>query len=118
MTITEFTKQCRAKQGAFREEMDEPMGVGPWRSSKHKHTNMILDGEVSGKNFVNEFAFNYAKKRVANKKRMKQLTNTGSSTTSFLVSQWLSISFVLLSRCWRKEWLGRLAKSFRLSFLK
>lgn len=69
MTITEFTKQCRAKQGAFREEMDEPMGVGPWRSSKHKHTNMILDGEVSGKNFVNEFAFNYAKKRVANKKK-------------------------------------------------
>ncbi len=69
MTITEFTKQCRAKQGAFREEMGEPMGVGPWRTSEHKHTNMIVNGEVTGKNFVNEDVFNYAKKRVANKKK-------------------------------------------------
>ena len=69
MTITEFTEKCRAKQGAFREEIGEPMGVGPWKSSTHKHTNMITNGEVTGKNFVNQFAFNYAKKRVANKQK-------------------------------------------------
>lgn len=66
MTIKEFTKKCREKQGAFREKIGEPMGVGPWRNSHDKHTNMITNGEVSGKNFVNQFAFEYAKKRVAN----------------------------------------------------
>ena len=69
MTVTEFTEKCRTRQGAFREEMGEPMGVGPKKSSTHKHTNMITNGEVTGKNFVNKFAFEYAKKRVANKQK-------------------------------------------------
>lgn len=69
MTVTKFTEKCRARQGAFREEMGEPMGVGPKKSSTHKHTNMITNGEVTGKNFVNKFAFEYAKKRVANKQK-------------------------------------------------
>ena len=69
MTVTKFTEKCRARQGALREEMGEPMGVGPKKSSTHKHTNMITNGEVTGKNFVNKFAFEYAKKRVANKQK-------------------------------------------------
>ena len=67
--IKDYTEFYRRKQGAFREKIGEPMGVGPWRNSPYKHTNMITNGEVSGKNFVNQFAFEYAKKRVANKQK-------------------------------------------------
>ncbi|MBP5570457.1 MAG: hypothetical protein J6X46_05485 [Prevotella sp.] len=69
MTIKEFTDKCRSLQGAFREKMGEPMGVGPWRNSATKYTNMLVNGEKTGKNFVNEFTFEYAKKRVENKRK-------------------------------------------------
>lgn len=45
------------------------MGVGPWRNSATKYTNMLVNGEKTGKNFVNEFTFEYAKKRVENKRK-------------------------------------------------
>ena len=48
----------------FREMIGEPMGVGPWRSSTSKQISMLVDGEKTGKNFVNEYAFKYAKRRV------------------------------------------------------
>ncbi len=67
MSVNAFVKKCRLLQSVYREELSEPMGVGPWRTSKNKQINMIADGEVTGKNFVNEYAFNYAKMRVANK---------------------------------------------------
>ena len=69
MTIKEFTEKCRAIQGRFRESMGEPMGVGPLKTSERRHVNMLVDGELTGKNFVDEFTFNYAKKRVAEKKK-------------------------------------------------
>ena len=72
MNIAEFTKRCREQQGRFREQMGEPMGYGPWPFSTEKRKvklliNMLKDGDKTGKNFVNEFAFNYAKRRVDNK---------------------------------------------------
>lgn len=67
MNIKDFTQKCREQQGRYRERMGEPMGKGPGRDSKNKHTNMLVNGEVTGKNFVNEFAFNHAKYRVAHK---------------------------------------------------
>lgn len=67
--IKEFTEECRAKQGAFRMGMGEPEGVGPFSSSTTPHTNMLTNGEITGKNFVNQFAFEYAKERVANKQK-------------------------------------------------
>lgn len=69
MTIKEFTEKCRKLQGSFREKIGEPMGVGPWRSSDTKYTNMLVHGEETGKNFVNNFTFDYAKKRVENKRQ-------------------------------------------------
>lgn len=69
MNIKEFTEKCRKLQGCFRVEMNQPMGVGPYRSSKKQQINMIVDGENTGKNFVNDFAFQYAKHRVAEKKK-------------------------------------------------
>ena len=70
MTIKEFTLKCRELQGAYRERMGEPMGVGPWPPENKKsrpQINMLVDGKKTGKNFVNEFTFNYAKYRVENK---------------------------------------------------
>jgi len=66
--VNAFTKKCRTLQSLFREELQEPMGVGPWRTSTHKQISMIADGEKTGKNFVSPFTFQYAKERVAGKK--------------------------------------------------
>ena len=66
MTITEFTKKCRELQSEYREKMGEPMGKGPFRKSSNYQINMLVNGEKTGKNFVNEFTFNYAKHRVEN----------------------------------------------------
>ena len=66
MTTAEFTRKCRELQGKFRERMGEPMGKGPFRKSPNYQINMLVNGEETGKNFVNEFTFNYAKRRVNN----------------------------------------------------
>ena len=47
MTIKEFTQKCRELQGAYRERMGEPMGVGPWPPENKKsrpQINMLVDG--------------------------------------------------------------------------
>lgn len=69
MTIHQFTEICRQKQSKFREELNLPMGVGPWRTSTKRQINMIEDGEHNGKNFVDAFTFQYAKHRVATKQK-------------------------------------------------
>lgn len=66
MTIAEFRGKCREQQGMFREMIGEPMGVGPWRSSTTKQISMLVNGEKTGKNFVDKYTFNYAKSRVEN----------------------------------------------------
>ena len=67
MTIREFTQKCRKLQGGYRERMGEPMGVGPHLKKGTPQINMLVDGDKTGKNFVNEFTFNYAKRRVEKK---------------------------------------------------
>lgn len=66
MTTAEFTRKCRELQGRFRERMGEPMGKGPYPKGPNYQINMLVNGEKTGKNFVNEFTFNYAKYRVKN----------------------------------------------------
>ena len=68
-SINDFTKKCRLLQSLYHKEIQEPMGVGPWRISKTKQISMIVNGEKSGKNFVSTFTFEYAKKRTEGKKR-------------------------------------------------
>ncbi len=68
-TIAQFTARCRHLQGLYREEQGLEMGVGPFASSKNKHENMIVGGEESGKNFLDDFTFQYAKQRVAGKQK-------------------------------------------------
>ena len=85
MTTAEFTRKCRELQGKFRERMGEPMGKGPFRKSPNYQINMLVNGEETGKNFVNEFTFNYAKRRVINIKHNETIdeyrlfNNMGSS---------------------------------------
>lgn len=67
LSIRKFTEQCRKLQSCFREKNGWEMGVGPYRSSKKLQINMIFDGENTGHNFVNDFAFKYAKGRVNHK---------------------------------------------------
>ena len=66
-SISAFTTKCRQQQSRYRESINEAMGVGPRPTSQNKQISMIQDGEKSGKNFVNEYTFIYAKKRVKNK---------------------------------------------------
>ena len=68
MNITEFVRKCRERQGRYREQMGEQMGVGPHNTpTARKQVNMLVDGDKTGKNFVNEYTFNYAKHRVENR---------------------------------------------------
>jgi hypothetical protein len=67
--IRAFTDKCRSLQSCFREEIQEPMGVGPWRTSAKEQISMIANGENTGRNFVNDFTFEYAKQRIAGKKK-------------------------------------------------
>lgn len=68
MTIKEFTQKCRELQGKYREAMGEPMGNGPRLNSPNKQINMLVDGDKTGKNFVDKYTFNYAKHRVRHMK--------------------------------------------------
>lgn len=67
--IKEFAEKCRELQNRFRTDIHQPMGFGPQKSSKNKQPNMIVDGETTGMNFVNDFTFQYAKRRVENKQK-------------------------------------------------
>ena len=68
MSKRSFTEKCRKLQSCFREKNGWEMGVGPYRSSKNFQINMLVNGEDTGNNFVNDFAFQYAKDRVGHKK--------------------------------------------------
>lgn len=72
--IHRFTEQCRRLQGLYREELGEQEGVGPFPHSKNKHENMLVDGEVTGKNFLSDDIFNYAKRRVEQNRQRKNET--------------------------------------------
>ncbi len=71
-----FTAKARLLQSIWREESGFQIGIGPNRGSVAKNTelptyygNMILDGERNGNNFFYPQTFEYAKKRVTEKKK-------------------------------------------------
>lgn len=72
--IRRFTEQCRKLQGLYREELGEQEGVGPFPHSKNKHENMLVNGDVTGKNFLSDEIFEYAKQRVKQNKQRKNET--------------------------------------------
>ena len=71
---TKFVAKARALQNAYRkahfEEDDSwACGPGPYASSKTYYGNMLLNGEETGNNFLCTETFEYAKQRVANKRK-------------------------------------------------
>lgn len=83
----------------WRVENGLQIGIGPEKKSVDKngqstyYGNMILEGESNGNNFFYPQTFEHAKKRVKEKKKMKQLITTGYSTTSCRACPWRSICF-------------------------
>ena len=70
-----FTCKARLLQSHFRTEvLREPIGVGPHLTSTTHFGNMLREGAITGKNFLNEDIFNYARKKVYQKKNIKELT--------------------------------------------
>ena len=68
-----FTKKARLLQSIYRVEIGEKEGVGPTKNSKRLYGNMITGGEVSGKNFLMQETFEYARKRVENRKESETI---------------------------------------------
>lgn len=52
----------------YRVKIGEEEGKQLTKTSKRKYGNMISGGEISGKNFLMKETFEYAKKRVKNRK--------------------------------------------------
>lgn len=71
-----FTRKARLLQSVYRlENIENTCGIGPNKNSSHRLTlkptyygNIIVNGETSGKNFFYSQTFEYAKKRVREKK--------------------------------------------------
>lgn len=69
-----FTCKARLLQSYFRTEvLQEPMGVGPDLTSTSRFGNMLREGAITGKNFLSEGVFNYARKKVYQTKDIKEL---------------------------------------------
>ena len=64
-----FTRKARLLQSHYRvNNTNEAMGTGPLTSSTSHYGNMLVNGESSGKNFFFKETFEYAAKRVMEKK--------------------------------------------------
>ncbi len=64
-----FTRKARLLQSYYRvNNLNELMGTGPKNSSTSYYGNMLASGESSGKNFFFKETFEYAAKRVKEKK--------------------------------------------------
>jgi hypothetical protein len=75
MAAKDFVTKYRAKQSTYRENiLKEPAGFGPNRISTVSHGNMLVNGEITGSNFISKIAFNYAKQKVLDKEINKSLT--------------------------------------------
>ncbi|MDP3358321.1 MAG: hypothetical protein Q8S41_03130 [Lutibacter sp.] len=70
-----FTAKCRLLQTTYRRDiLKEPCGNGPSENSDSKHGNMLINGKVTGSNFISESAFEFAKQKSLDKQIIKDLT--------------------------------------------
>lgn len=70
-----FTRKCRLLQSKYRAEvLQEDFGFGPFANSKNRYGNSIVDGELSGSNFISKNAFECAKQKILEKQVNKNLT--------------------------------------------
>ncbi|MGY6647822.1 PGN_0703 family putative restriction endonuclease [Wenyingzhuangia sp. IMCC45574] len=72
---TSFTKKYRLIQSEYRANvLKQPYGKGPARNSDNEYGNMLVNGEVTGANFISESAFRFAQQKVLDKQVNKNLT--------------------------------------------
>jgi PD-(D/E)XK nuclease superfamily len=71
-----FTAKCRLQQSTYREKVlgESAYGNGPYRNSENQYGNYLVKGEESGKNFLTQYIFQYAKSKVLEKQVNPDLT--------------------------------------------
>lgn len=65
---TRFVARCRRQQARFRAELGEPIRPYKGQSREYYFGNYIAHGELSGKNFLEDYIFEHARERVRDKK--------------------------------------------------
>ncbi|MCB9211239.1 MAG: hypothetical protein H6609_17870 [Ignavibacteriales bacterium] len=68
-TDSQFKAKCRNLQNEYRINVlkETEMGFGPYKNSKARLGNILINGEESGKNFISNETFLYAKQKVRDK---------------------------------------------------
>ena len=70
-----MTAKYRLLQSQYRAEvLKEDFGHGPHKNSKTGYGNMLINGEETGSNCISKAAFDFARKKVEQKKTNKALT--------------------------------------------
>lgn len=83
---TKFVARCRQQQSRFRAELGEPIRPYKGRTREYYFGNYIAHGEQSGKNFLEDYIFEYATERVR-KKKPHETINSDRLFNNLLSSQ-------------------------------
>ncbi len=73
-SASKFVTDCRLLQSMYRFEIGEQ--IRPYKGRDgviHYYGNYVEGGEVSGANFLTDYAFEYARRRVENKKKYETI---------------------------------------------
>lgn len=70
---SEFVAKCRLLQSIYRVEIGEDEGYIQRGSKRYFYGNFIMNGDKTGKNFLEDYIFDYAKKRVNNRKHYETI---------------------------------------------
>ena len=70
---SEFVAKCRLLQSIYRVEIGEDEGYIQRGSKRYFYGNYIMNGDKTGKNFLEDYIFDYAKERVNNRKHYETI---------------------------------------------
>ena len=70
---SKFVAKCRLLQSIYRVEIGEDEGYIQRGSKRYFYGNFIMNGDKTGKNFLEDYIFDYAKKRVNNRKHYETI---------------------------------------------
>lgn len=70
---SKFVAKCRLLQSIYRVEIGEDEGYIQRGSKRYFYGNYIMNGDKTGKNFLEDYIFDYAKKRVNNRKHYETI---------------------------------------------
>ena len=70
---SKFVVKCRLLQSIYRVEIGEDEGYIQRGSKRYFYGNYIMNGDKTGKNFLEDYIFDYAKKRVNNRKHYETI---------------------------------------------